>query len=47
MNIDAHPLYKKLHELCLEIENLPASEKQTQLINAACALEKLIDLILE
>ena len=38
MNIDAHPIHRKIYELCLEIEALPASEQATKVVVLATAL---------
>lgn len=40
MNITEHPIYKDIHELCLEIEELPASDQQTKVVTMAGELEK-------
>jgi DNA (cytosine-5)-methyltransferase 1 len=40
MNITEHPIYKDIYELCLEIEELPASDQQTKVVTMAGELEK-------
>jgi len=39
VNINEHPIYKAIYELCLEIEKLPGSEQQTKVVTMAGALE--------
>lgn len=43
VDINKHPLLKQVHELCLEIERLPASENQTKASMMANELLNLID----
>jgi hypothetical protein len=40
MNILEHPIYKDIYELCLEIEQLPASDQQTKVVTMAGNLER-------
>lgn len=40
MNINEHPIYKNIYDLCQEIEKLPASEQQTKVVTMASDLEK-------
>lgn len=40
MNIDEHPIYRAIYELCREIEALPASEQQTKVVVMASALHE-------
>jgi len=40
MNIDSHPIHRKIYELCLEIEALPASEQATKVVVLATALHE-------
>lgn len=40
MNIEEHPIYKQIYELCLEIEKLPASEQATKIVTMAGDLNK-------
>jgi hypothetical protein len=42
MNINEHPAYKAIYELCLEIEKLPASEQQTKVVIMAGDLNQII-----
>jgi hypothetical protein len=46
MNITKHPIYKQIYELCLEIEELPASLQQTKVVTMASAMEKPADELL-
>ena len=46
MNINEHPLYKAIYDLCLEIEKLPASEQQTKVVVMAGELEKPVTKLL-
>lgn len=43
MNINKHPIYKAIYDMCLEIEKLPASDQQTKVVTMAGALEKSAD----
>lgn len=43
MNIERHPIYKDIYDLCREIETLPASDHATKLVVMASALEKPAD----
>lgn len=45
MDINKHPIYKAIHDLCTEIEKLPASEQQTKVVTMASALEQPADLL--
>lgn len=47
MDINKHPLIKQVYELCLLIEMLPASKRQTDASVAASALMKELDKFLE
>ena len=40
MNINEHPIYKDIYDLCLEIEKLPASEQATKVVVMAVNLNK-------
>jgi hypothetical protein len=40
MNINEHPIYKNIYDLCQEIEKLPASEQATKVVIMASDLEK-------
>lgn len=40
MNRNEHPIYKKIYDLCQEIEKLPASEQATKVVIMASDLEK-------
>lgn len=40
MDINEHPIYKDIYDLCHEIEKLPASEQATKVVVMASALEK-------
>jgi hypothetical protein len=40
MNINEHPLYKDIYDLCQEIEKLPASEQATKVVVMASNLER-------
>lgn len=39
MNINEHPIYKAIYDLCQEIEKLPASDQATKVVVMASALE--------
>jgi hypothetical protein len=47
MNINEHPIYKAIYELCQEIEKLPASEQQTKVVTMAGALEHPVRQLIE
>ena len=40
MNINEHPIYKQIYDLCQEIEKLPASEQATKVVIMAGDFEK-------
>lgn len=40
MNINEHPIYQSIYDLCQEIEKLPASEQATKVVIMAGDLEK-------
>lgn len=40
MNINEHPIYKDIYDLCQAIEKLPASEQETKIVVMAGELEK-------
>lgn len=46
MNIEEHPIYKNIYELCQEIEKLPASEQATKVVLMAADLEKPVTKLL-
>lgn len=39
MNINEHPIYKNIYDLCQEIEKLPASEHATKIVVMASDLQ--------
>lgn len=39
MNINEHPIYKDIYELCQEIEKFPPSEQQTKTVTMAGNLQ--------
>ena len=47
MNIDKHPIHKAIYELCLEIENLPASDQQTKIVTMAGNLHQPVDKLVD
>lgn len=47
MNILKHSIHKAIYDLCLEIENLPASEQQTKVLIMASDLHTNADLLVD
>ena len=47
MNIDEHPIYKEIYELCQAIEQLPPSKQATKCVVMAYALTPAVEAIVE
>lgn len=46
MNINTHPIYNEIHNLCQEIEKLPASDQATKVVVMASDLKRPISKLL-
>lgn len=47
MDILKHSIHKAIYDLCLEIENLPASDQQTKIVVMAGALHENADRLID
>lgn len=47
MDINKHPIHRKIYDLCGEIEKLPASDQQTTVVIAASNLHKDADKLVD